>query len=568
MSMGTATTDLDLLVADLEHGEKLWTTLSLEDRRSLLVGLSESIQRHAQEWVDVACSIKMLPPDSPLVGEEWVSGPYALAAAVDSLSHSLAALAAGRSPLDGYPVSEAPGGRVAVRVLPHNLFDRLLLNGFTVDVWSQPGVTADELRNSAGLAELTPAEGGGVGIVLGAGNIFSIAPLDTLYELFANNRTVLLKLNPITDPLLPVFQKVFAPFIELGLVRIVTGGIEVGANAIAHVGVGHVHITGSIKSHDAIVFGPGDEGRARRERGEVLLDKPITSELGGVSPTIVVPGRWSKRDLAFQAEHIVTQKLHNNGYNCVASQVVVVSGDWNQKDAFLDALRHAYASATSRAPYYPGSNDRTDAAFAAHPGAKRVGDGGARILLEDVPPIGDSAFTDEYFGPVLTITSLPGTGQQFVDRAVDFANDQLAGTLGANIVVHPRTIRQLGDGFTQAIARMRYGTVAINAWTAVGYLTPRATWGAFPGHTIDDVQSGIGVVHNSLLLDHTERTVAYGPFRPFPRSVATGQLAISPRPPWFVTNKTAATTGRRLARFAGKPSWAKLPGIFASALRG
>ncbi|MFL6089638.1 MAG: aldehyde dehydrogenase family protein [Aeromicrobium sp.] len=567
MSIATAV-DLDAVIADLEHGEKIWTTLTLADRQSLLAALGASIQRHAQEWVDVACSIKQLPADSPLVGEEWISGPYALASEVGALSQSLAALDAGKSPIDGYRLSSAPGDRVAVRVLPHSVFDRLLLNGFSADVWSKPGVTPQQLHEAAGLGERTPEQGGGVGVVLGAGNIFSIAPLDTLYELFANNRVVLLKLNPITDPLLPVFEKVFAPFIELGLVRIVTGGIEVGAQAIGHAGVGHVHITGSIKSHDAIVFGPGNEGRARQARGEALLDKPITSELGGVSPTIVIPGRWSKRDLKFQAEHIVTQRLHNNGYNCVASQVVVLSDDWSQKDAFLAALRSAYASATGRAPYYPGSGDRTDAAVATHPGAKRVGTDNARVLLEGVSPNGDAAFTEEYFAPVLTITSLPGSGQQFVDRAVDFANQQLAGTLGANIVAHPRSIRRLGDGFTEAVARLRYGTVAINAWTAVGYLTSRATWGAYPGHTLDDAQSGIGIVHNGLLLDHTERTVVRGPFRPFPRSVATGQFAISPRPPWFVTNKTAAVTGRRLARFAGAPSWAKLPGIFASALRG
>lgn len=566
--MSTLTADLDVLISDLQQGEKIWTHLTLDDRRDLLASLSAAIQEHAQEWVDVACAIKQLPADSPLVGEEWVSGPYALAAGVGALFQSLTALSAGRSPMDGFHVSGAPGDRVAVRVLPHSLFDRLLLNGFTAEVWSRPGVTADRLRQTAGLGQRTPEEGGGVGVVLGAGNIFSIAPLDTLYELFANNRTVLLKLNPITDPLLPVLSKVFARFIELGLLRIVTGGIEVGADAIAHDGVMHVHITGSIRSHDAIVFGPGEEGAERRARGEAVLNKPITSELGGVSPTIVVPGRWSKRDLAFQAEHIVTQKLHNNGYNCVASQVLVISDDWDQKDAFLAALRSAYASATGRAPYYPGSGDRTDAAVAAHHGAERLGQDGARILLNGVSPNGDIAFTEEYFGPVLTITALPGTGQAFVDRAVDFANERLAGTLGANFIAHPRTLRQLGEGFTEAVARLRYGTVAINAWTAVGYLTSRATWGAFPGHTLDDVQSGIGVVHNGLLLADTERTVVHGPFRPFPRSVATGQLAISPRPPWFVTNRTAAVTGRRLARFAGAPSWAKLPGIFASALRG
>ncbi|MET9266597.1 hypothetical protein [Amycolatopsis sp. NPDC004079] len=185
-----------------------------------------------------------------------------------------------------------------------------------------------------------------------------------------------------------------------------------------------------------------------------------------------------------------------------------------------------------------------------------------------MPADGDVAFTEEYFGPVLAVTQLPGDPRQFLDRAVDFANEKLAGTLGANIVLHPRTKRRLGRSFTEAITRLRYGTIAINAWTGVGYLTARASWGAFPGHALTDVQSGIGVVHNALLLDHVERTVAHGPFRPFPRSAATGQLAISPRPPWFVTNRTARVTGRRLAAFAGRPGWSKLPGIFASALRG
>ncbi|MGW4533503.1 aldehyde dehydrogenase family protein [Nocardia sp. NPDC004340] len=390
--------------------------------------------------------------------------------------------------------------------------------------------------------------------------------MDTVYELFAHNRVVLLKLNPITDPLLPVFEKIFARCIELGLVAIVTGGADVGHAAVTHPGIGHVHITGSVKSHDAIVFGGDAEGRARRERGETLLNKPITSELGGVSPIIVVPGKWSARDLAYQAEHIVTQKLHNNGYNCVASQVLVLSSDWDQKDAFVAALRKALANAPARSPYYPGSDDRCASALATHPDAERL-PGTGRILLDNLPA-DDVAFTEEYFGPVLAITYLPGRGRQFLDNAVEFANSRLAGTLGANIVIDPRTARELGAEFTDAITPLRYGTIAVNAWTGVGYLTARATWGAFPGHTIYDAQSGISIVHNGVLLDHTERTIVRGPFRPFPRSILTREFTLSPRPPWFVTNRTAATTGRKLAEFAADPTWAKLPAIFASALRG
>lgn len=106
---------------------------------------------------------------------------------------------------------------------------------------------------------------------------------------------------------------------------------------------------------------------------------------------------------------------------------------------------------------------------------------------------------------------------------------------------------------------MRYGTVAVNAWTGVGYATPRATWGAFPGHTLDDVQSGIGIIHNAPLLDHTERTVVTGPFRPAIRSILHGDPTLSPKPPWFVTNTTAARTGRLLTEFAAHPRWQNLP---------
>ena len=82
------------------------------------------------------------------------------------------------------------------------------------------------------------------------------------------------------------------------------------------------------------------------------------------------------------------------------------------------------------------------------------------------------------------------------------------------------------------------------------------------------MQSGIGVVHNALLLADTERTVVTGPFRPAPQSVLRGEMSLSPKPPWFVTNSTAARTGRPLTDFAARPRWRALPAIFASAVRG
>lgn len=557
---------IDEAVAALARGETTWSACGLAKRRELLERVHAAAAEQAEAWVRAAAGYKQLPDDSPLLGEEWLTGPYPVLTGTSALAASIRALERGTSPVDSFALQEAPGGRVGVRVLPHGLFDRLLLSGFTAHVWMPPGVTTEAVRTQAGLGMRNPTETAGIGVVLGAGNITSIPVLDVLYELYAHNRVVALKLNPLTDALHPVFSRVLAPLIELDAVRILTGGANVGTHLVHHPRVQHVHMTGSAATHDAIVFGDGAEGTARKNAGTPVLDKDITSELGGVSPTLILPGRWSEADLRFQAEHVVTQRLHNGGYNCVASQVVVVSSDWGQKERFLDHLRTALANAPQRPAYYPGSDDRVARALDAHPGAEQHG---GRILLPGLD-LGQScpALTTEYFAPVLAVLELPGDAKSFLDTAVRTVNEEFTGTLGVNIIAHPRTIAGLGSSLDNAIAELRYGTVAVNAWTGVGYLTATAPWGAYPGHTLTDVQSGIGVVHNAALLDGPERTVVRGPFRPAPRSILHGELAMSPKPPWFVTNRTAATTARLLTDFAAEPRWSALPAIFASALRG
>ncbi|TFD03828.1 aldehyde dehydrogenase [Cryobacterium sp. TMT1-66-1] len=559
---------LDAAIIELASGAKRWASTPLSERAALLGAVHAAMTGAAQEWAETAAAIKGLDPSSQLVGEEWISGPYASLSGAGTLAQSIAALAAGRSPLASSRFGTAPGGRVIVPVLPTNGYEWLLLHGFSAEIWMAPGRSPEEVRASAGLGELTPTTSGGVGLVLGAGNITSIPPLDVLYEIVANNRSVLLKLNPVMAGMKSVFDKALAPLIKIGVLRIVQGAGDVGAYLTQHDGIAHVHITGSAATHDAIVWGTGADAASRKATGTPLLGKPITSELGGVSPIIVLPSAWTKHDLRYQAEHVVTQRLHNGGYNCIAGQVVVVSSNWPQKKAFLAALRRALAAAPQRPAWYPGSDGRMRAASAAYPTAERMGQDGCRLLI-DVTAEDDASnvITTEYFSPVLGVVEVPGTGQAFLDAAVTLANDEFVGTLGANLIVEPKVIRQLGTGFLESIARLRYGTIAINAWTGLGFLTATASWGAFPGATIDNVQSGIGTVHNALLIDRPERTIVRGPFRPFPRSFAHGEFTLFPKPPWFVQARSAATTGRRLAGFAAKPSWLKMPAIFLAAFR-
>ncbi|GAB4083494.1 aldehyde dehydrogenase family protein [Myceligenerans cantabricum] len=564
MSLADAYTtrpELDLALRELRDGAERWARLSAGDRGRVFREVSAAVADTAREWTETAARAKHVPAGSRLAGEEWMSGPYAALESAASYARAYEAIARGRSPVDGRPVRPAPGGRTAVQVLPRNAQQRILFHGFSAEVWMPPGVDGARLRREAGLGAGTVSTGG-VGLVLGAGNISSIAPLDAFYQLVAHHRTSLVKLNPTFAGLLDVYQKALAPLIRVGAVRVVTGDGADGAYLTAHDDVAAVHITGARATHDAIVWGRGEEAERRRADHDPRLTVPITSELGGVSPIIVVPGRWSDADLRFQAEHVATMRLHNAGHNCIAGQMVLLGDDWPQKDAFLGELRRAFERLPAREPWYPGSAGRIADAVAAHPGAETIN---GRVLLESTGD--DPACETEYFAPVLAWRALPGTGVDFLHAAVAFANDHLDGTLGANVVVDPAARKAMGAAFDDAIAGLRYGTVAINAWTAVGFLLANATWGAFPGSTIEDVGSGIDVVHNGHLLAGPERTVVTGPFREFPRSVLGGELSLFPKPPWFLGARSAAATGERLTRYAATPSWGRLVPVLLSAFR-
>ena len=565
---------LDAAIADLHAGARSWSHLTLAQRARLFERLHATTAASAEEWAEVAATSKGLEPGHPLRGEEWLSGPYATLVAVDAYRDSLRTLAKGGSPLDGIRTDAAPGDRLRAHVFPLKTIDGLLLSGFTGEVWFEPGVTAAEARSAAGLAQLEPTRSAGVGLVLGAGNVTSIPVLDVLYELIAHNRVVLLKVNPTQDAMVPVYERALAPLIEPGFLRIVRGGGPTGAYLTGHDGVAHVHITGAAPTFDAIVWNTGDDAKRRRREGRPQLTKPITAELGGVSPIIVVPGRWSDADLRYQAEHIVTMRLQNSGHNCIAGQVVLLSSDWPQRDAFLAALRTAYAQAPARSVWYPRSDERLDAAASDYPHAKRYGDG-TRLLVEIAPDEDATALeATEYFAPVLGVIALAGNGQEFLDAAVAHANEKLAGTLGANLLIDPDTQAALGDGFERAVAALRYGAISINSWTAFAFLTPSLTWGGYPGGTLENVVSGIGVVHNALLLARVERSVTRGPFRPFPRSIprilktrSLSKGSLLPKPPWFVDARTGAAVSEGFTRFRMDGNLARLVRTFTQAYR-
>src|SRR4029077_20409321 len=318
----------------------------------------------------------------------------------------------------------------------------------------------------------------------------------------------------------------------------------------------------------AFVGGLDTPAPSRKANNTPLLDKPITGELGGVSPFIVVPGDWSAADLRFQAEHIATTKLINSGHNCNATQVLVLPQDWPLADKLIAEVRAVISDAEPRPSYYPRSEDRITNACRGMAGTEFLGGDHSRALITDVDAhSGASILTDEVFAGVLGVVRLPGkTAEQFLHNAVEFANDVLPGTLGAVIAVDPKTRKQNAQAFDAAVARLRYGAVGINTWTGMAFAL--ATWGAFPGNTAQDIGSGTGTVHNAFMLPRPQKAIVDIPFRPAPRSLFTGELTLSPKPVFLITNKTAETTVRRLVRFLVHRNPIALPRLFLSALRG
>jgi acyl-CoA reductase-like NAD-dependent aldehyde dehydrogenase len=372
-------------------------------------------------------------------------------------------------------------------------------------------------------------------------------------------------MNPVNDYLAPIFEQLLVPLIRRNALRIVYGGAAEGEFLCHHSAVDEIHITGSDKTHDAIVFGNGTEGAARKTKNEPLLKKPMTSELGNVSGVIVVPGVWTKGDLRRQAVNLASMLFNNAGFNCNATRVIVTWKDWPQREALLNELRRVLASIPTRKAYYPGAAERHARFLAAHPEAEQFGEQDETrlpwTLISGLDPNqhSDICFTTEAFCSLMSETALPAPSPaEFVDAVTDFVNDVLWGTLNASILVSPASMRDknLGPAVQRAIVNLRVGTVAINHWAGVSYALGCTTWGAYPGSDLSNIQSGRDVVHNTYLLENVEKTVFHGPFRPFPK------------PAWWATHRNPHRVGPRLVSLECRPSWLKLPGIFWWALMG
>ena len=555
---------LDAAIAKVRGACKEFAKVSIDDRISMLERMRHGYREIAEESVRLACAAKGIDFSSPTSGEEWLGGPMVTIRVIRLTEEALRDVKQYGAPrIKPSDIRDLPDGRIAVKVFPTNSFDSTLLAKHLGEVYMEKGITRENLKDHQASFFKKPHEGR-VCLVLGAGNVNAIPPTDVVYKMFVEGTACVLKMNPVNAYLGPLIERAFAPLVARGFLAVVYGAAEEGAYLAQHAGIDEIHITGSDKTHDAMVWGTGPDAAGRRSRNEPLLKKGITSELGNISPVLVVPGGWDEGSLEFQAANIAGQVCNNASFNCNSAKLLVTSKQWSGRGRLLELIEQKLSTGKVRTAYYPGAEQRWKQFTDGRPNVKLIGEAKPGqlpyALIRDINPddAQDRVWTQEPWCTVLSETSFePPDAAGFLAEAVKFVNEKVWGTLCATLVVHPSTLADPAGkaAVEKAIIDLKYGSVVVNTWGGAVFGLGTAPWGGHPSSSLKDIQSGLGWVHNSFLLEGIEKMVLRAPAKAFPIS------------PWFPGHRTQDVLGRRLVDFEMAPSWLKIPGIAMAGMR-
>ncbi len=555
--------EMDQVVERLRSHKDTWAAFSIKERIRVIDRLIQDYAVVLSDLAEAEVSYKGYQGNDFGIGQEWAL-PGIVLRNLQGLKRALLDIEKKGVPTIPGPVWTRPEGQVVAQVFPETVYDRILFRGYSVEVWMEAGITQAGLPATQALAYQAEGFPGKVALVLGAGNVSAIGFTDALYKLFVEKQVVLLKMNPVNAYTGPIFAQGFRALIEAGFLAMAYGGAAEGAYLVHHPGIDEIHITGSDKTFDTIVFGSGAEGAERKLDCAPLMTKRITSELGNITPAIIVPGRWSDSELDYQAEKLVTWLSNNTGFTCNTPHVMLVQAEWPQRQAFLDLIRKKMADVPLSKAYYPGSERIHRSFIDAHPEAEQIGAPGqdelSWILIPSVAEkdANEICFISEPFCGLLAETPIHGeSAAEFLDKAVAFANQSLWGTLAAALFVQPKSME---DDLTRAaveraVAGLRYGTVCLNAQAGLAWYFTVAPWGGYGEEDICDAKSGIGWVHNTLMFSRAQKVVLRVPFMETPKSPAR-----------ISQGRTYQKFAKALVDLEASPAWWKIPRLALTAL--
>lgn len=522
--------ELSATVKRVGASKEKWLKLPVSRKAQLLVQMLQAFSKVDHEaWAReslVAAGYDRLQPDT-IVATEMIMNTRVISRDLESLVDVYCSLRdTGKPPM--VQVHKGEGSSVVADVFPRTMSDR---NGPDKD-WRVQVLMEGE---NAGKQGAPPSHKARLGLLLAAGNQGILAFADALHMLFVENMTVVVKHNPVRTYNHQYMERIFAPLIAEGYFASVLGGIDESKALLASPEVDHVHMTGGKGTHDAIVWGSSSPSGQREQN---KLGKPITSELGTISPYIIGPGEWTDEELKHHAKYAATVTMNNNGANCMAPQLLFLPAHGFPREKFLEMLKAVFRTRPHAPPYYPGTNSRYTAWLEGLKGKSGVH---TELVESDVKlPAGrygpalpwalsmcdfedlSSASSEwniitqvEVFGPALAIVTVQDKDSDnrsetaaaaYWRKVTNFCNDKLFGSLAATVIQHPSSEDE------STIQNLKCGSIGVNSWGGQSYGYNCGTWGAFPGEKLEAVESGIGIVRNFLFLKGAVKTIVRAPF--------------------------------------------------------
>ncbi len=341
----------------------------------------------------------MKEPSSPLPTGAADAGPAAALAALRAIERrdgalplqrrgtllgTLAALMLREAEAIAAAVDADYGGRCAEETLLADV--KLVLDAARhakakLHRWARPRRVGVPIPFLPSRAAVEPVPKGVIGIMAPWNYPVQLLLLPAIDAIAAGNRVVL-KPSEAVPRTAALLARIVPEVLGEDVVRVVQGGPEVAADFAA-------------QPWDHLVFTGGTATGAKVMQAAAANLVPLTLELGGKCPAIVLPGA----DLGAAARAIMAGKVVNAGQTCIAPDTVLLVD--HDRGAFLAACRATGIAAPETAVINARQQARLDALCAgAHlvpvdevPGAIRVAEAQPDHPLQH----------EEIFGPVLLV---------------------------------------------------------------------------------------------------------------------------------------------------------------------
>ena len=540
---------IDAYLKQLKEKQVWWAhQVSLNERIALLKQVQQNILKIMDEWIVLDAQSKQTPT------AHWDYATSAITPGSAGLATRLYLRMLEDIRDYGKPRFakniQQEGDRVQFDIFPQDFKDGIVWRGVKGTVYLQSGTRVEHFDQYQENYQ-DPHFEGGVSLILASGNYAHLTFYDTFHKLIAQKNVVLIKINPVKAYLSDILTTIFKPFMDAGVIRVIEGGASVGHYVSYHPLVDAIHMTGSDKTFEAIVYGSGSKGISNKEKDHRLLNIPITGELGCVTPIIIVPGEWQEEDFHYQAKNIVSMLGFNSGFTCCAPRVLSLPKGWDGSLRLMHFIRHYMREMSIASNYYPGTNDRITLLEKQYPHLEKIGLHDAThqpwMLMTDLDPHqNEYAFRVEVWAAFMSQVYLPFKDtHSYLHAAVEFANSKLWGTLSAMILIDTKTQKELEKTacLQQALLNLRYGVVTVNIFSGYANTFGLIPWGGYPGSGYQDIQSGNDYVNNLMLLKNVDKTSLSAPFRPWPES------------PTLITNKKIIAVARAFSRYNITGAW-------------